>query len=153
MWTSWWLTKVIRIHPLGTMNVCTKFHCPSANSCWDISVWIRVVAYRSLTWDVSLSRVHSVMLEVFLRRHICRWLSELMIDSFCLPSGPMNSWWLSCQSTATWTSSNLTAETTHGKRESLSLSVSLYHSFSLSLFLLFLYVFLFLWWWSFIFRE
>ncbi len=30
---SQWITKVIRIHPLGSMNVCTKFHSNPFNSC------------------------------------------------------------------------------------------------------------------------
>lgn len=30
------ITKVNNIHPLGSMNVCTKFHGNWFNSCWDI---------------------------------------------------------------------------------------------------------------------
>ncbi len=32
------ITKISRIHPLGIMNVCDKFHGNLSNLCWDISV-------------------------------------------------------------------------------------------------------------------
>lgn len=37
------ITKVIRFHPLITMNVCTNFHSNPSNSCWEISFWQKVV--------------------------------------------------------------------------------------------------------------
>lgn len=37
------ISKVIMIHPLGTMTVCTKFQANPLNSCWDISPWAKVV--------------------------------------------------------------------------------------------------------------
>lgn len=36
------ITKVIRIQPLGTMNVCINFYVNPFNSCWDISVWTKL---------------------------------------------------------------------------------------------------------------
>lgn len=38
------LLGVIRTRTLGTMNACTTFHGSASNSCWDISMWIKVVA-------------------------------------------------------------------------------------------------------------
>lgn len=35
--------KSLKIHPLGTMHVCTKFHSNPSNNCRDISVCIKVV--------------------------------------------------------------------------------------------------------------
>lgn len=32
-------TKGSRLHPLGTMNICTKIHEKPSNSSWDLSVW------------------------------------------------------------------------------------------------------------------
>ena len=29
------LTRAAKLHPLGTMNVCTTFHANTSNSCWD----------------------------------------------------------------------------------------------------------------------
>ena len=34
--------KVSRSHPLGTMNLCTKFDVNPSNCCWDISSWTKV---------------------------------------------------------------------------------------------------------------
>lgn len=36
------ITKFSRICLLGTMNVCTKFHCNPSNYFQDISVWTKV---------------------------------------------------------------------------------------------------------------
>lgn len=36
-------TKVGRIHPLGTMNVCTNFDGNQSTGCWVISVWTKMV--------------------------------------------------------------------------------------------------------------
>lgn len=32
------ITKVIVIHPLGTLNICTKFHSDSTSHCQEISL-------------------------------------------------------------------------------------------------------------------
>lgn len=37
------IIKVIRIHPLGSMNVCEKLHASLSNSCGHISVQTKVV--------------------------------------------------------------------------------------------------------------
>ncbi len=38
------VTKLIKLHRLGTVKVCTKCHGnPSSCCCWDISVWTKVV--------------------------------------------------------------------------------------------------------------
>ncbi len=42
------ITKVRRVHPLVTMNVCTRF-----SSCWDISVWTKVLEWQT---DISVHR-------------------------------------------------------------------------------------------------
>lgn len=38
------ITKVFKIHPLDTMNVCETFLGNLSNGCWAISVWSEVVA-------------------------------------------------------------------------------------------------------------
>ncbi len=48
MSTSLWheeksVDRLSRIHYLGTMNICTRFYRNPSNSCWDISVWTKVV--------------------------------------------------------------------------------------------------------------
>lgn len=40
-WKGWGITKVIRINWLGTLDVCTKFHCNPSKRCRDISVWTK----------------------------------------------------------------------------------------------------------------
>ena len=39
------VAKVIKLHPLWTINVCTKFHGNPSNSCLDISVWTKVAGW------------------------------------------------------------------------------------------------------------
>lgn len=65
--STWWckrksqvIAKISWCHSLGNKNVCTKLHSNLFNSCWDFSVWAKVVAtsmtnnapamYRSLVW-------------------------------------------------------------------------------------------------------
>ncbi len=137
------------------MHVCRKFHGNLLRSCWEI--WVKVVNQRPTSCQqshlVCTAKKHNTQYlpvkwhksnqsQINNLSHICTWESELVIDRCCLPAGPTNSWWLSCPDIATWTSSNLTAETTHGKTVCLLPSLSLYHS----IFPLF-NVPLFLWWW------
>lgn len=35
------ITQVIRVNWLGTLSVCTKFHCNPSKRCRDISVWTK----------------------------------------------------------------------------------------------------------------
>lgn len=35
------ITKVFKIHPMGTSNICSEFHGNLSNSCKDISVWTK----------------------------------------------------------------------------------------------------------------
>ncbi len=60
IWTSWWrerksqaITKVIMIHPLGIMNVSTKFCANPWTRCWDILLdrW-KLSSDGSTTWKV-----------------------------------------------------------------------------------------------------
>ncbi len=37
------INNVRRIHPVGTMNYCTKSNGNPSNNCEDISVWTKVV--------------------------------------------------------------------------------------------------------------
>lgn len=48
-------TKVIRLHPLETMNVCTKFHCNPSNSCWAILALVDQLT-EEISWMVTLSQ-------------------------------------------------------------------------------------------------
>lgn len=39
------ITKVMQMYPLGSMNICTKLDGNTFKSCWDISVWTKVVEH------------------------------------------------------------------------------------------------------------
>ncbi len=55
-------TKIIRIHPLETMNICTKFYGSLSNSYWDILVWTKVMDFCPVTCCIS-SRLRAPGLE------------------------------------------------------------------------------------------
>ncbi len=37
------ITKVRKTHPPGTLNVCMKHFCIPSDSCWNISVWTKMI--------------------------------------------------------------------------------------------------------------
>lgn len=56
------LSRLMKVHPLGSISVCTQCHNNTSNSCWDASVWTTAVDGPTLTsqhfrCDFHLSRV------------------------------------------------------------------------------------------------
>ncbi len=56
------MTKAIRIHPLGSMNVCTKCQANPSSRCWDISLGCHA------TWQVRNYQIF----DLFSGDHECR---------------------------------------------------------------------------------
>lgn len=46
------ITKLSRIYPLGTMNVCSKCHYKTMNSCSNISIGTKVVDYSEIHLNI-----------------------------------------------------------------------------------------------------
>ncbi len=71
----------LRIHLLGTMYVGTEFHGNPSNSCWDISVWTKVVD-RPTNWCCHPSRYAASMAKVKGNTTRCgQWFSRLAVLS------------------------------------------------------------------------
>ena len=59
-WRSLGIGKGIRIHPLGTVNVCTNFLCNPSHRCRDISVWSEMANWptdTAIPWAAPLARL------------------------------------------------------------------------------------------------
>lgn len=82
-WTSCWhwrkksrIIKVIRIHHLETMNVCTKCHGHPSNSCSNISVFSKVVGSQTTNTSKTID---------WKAGHSCSCKTDICKADMCLP--------------------------------------------------------------------
>ena len=72
---------LIRIHPLGTMNICTKCYINASISKWDNSLWM--VGLSKIGVGPTDRSIHRAMLLAWLKRNNLLWQPETQVwESF-----------------------------------------------------------------------